>query len=58
MDLKTKYALATVFWIMTLIWGWQLSQVKSRHWLMFAGWIIIMTIGYIWILKEFKARGK
>jgi hypothetical protein len=58
MKLKTQYALSTIFWIVTLIWGWQMSQTKNNQWLILGGWVITMTIAYIWMLKEFKARSK
>jgi hypothetical protein len=58
MKLKTQYALSTVFWIVTLIGGWQIAQIKKSHWLILALWVIAMTIAYIWMIKEFKARSK
>ena len=58
MNIRIKYTLTTVFWILALIWGWQIAQVKNHHWIMFGGWIIIMTIVYIWMMKEWKNRRK
>ena len=58
MSLRIRYILALIFWIMSLIAGWQIVQLKNRHWLMFVIWIIIMTIVFFWLLKEFKSRNK
>jgi len=58
MNLKIKYALAIAFWIMSLIWGWQLNHTKGYHWLIFAMWVAIMTIAFVWLLKEFKSRNR
>jgi putative Mn2+ efflux pump MntP len=58
MKIRTNYVLATVFWIMMLIWGWQIIQIKNRHWLEFVLWIILTTIGYVWIMREFKNTNK
>jgi uncharacterized membrane protein len=58
MSLRIKYILALIFWILSLIVGWQMYRMKGFHWLIFMVWVIIMTYVFFGILKEFKSRNK
>jgi|GEM_PF-6504739 ABC-type xylose transport system permease subunit len=54
----SSYILATVFWLLALLFGWLAGEKKGLHWGMFILWVVSITFFYVMLLREFRNRNR